>query len=418
MGLVPVGGDVAGLEACAAALDRARPGLTGAADTMSTEADDLVGDTGWNGDAATAFRGRWEQDATALVELSTAAGTVSSILTTLAAALSAAQLAMDAAVTAAQAAGLPVTPAGIPFGPYPPAQVVAVRTFAAASQAAQDAAQQARDVATVELHAVLVAVVPGSGEDDLLSTQDSAALGQVLRGYFTIPEGRSAELQSKVDALKQTYDDTRYERKHTPKGRAKGELTGRLAELRAERKVLATDAAAAERLASKFPLGKALSVSVADVLGSAGVELGGRAGRLADGLPGVDVVLAAGATWAQARQDHAEGWSWGHAIAADAGSNAVGLGVGLATDLIPYVGPFLAPITGYGAGAATYEATHEVPWGENIHDHGVPGGILTSAGQTASTVWQKDVVEMGPKLVDAAEHPVDTAESIWHGLGL
>jgi hypothetical protein len=99
-----------------------------------------------------------------------------------------------------------------------------------------------------------------------------------------------------------------------------------------------------------------------------------------------------------------------HAIAVDGGSNAA------ATDCIPYAGPFLAPFTSYGVGAHTYEAGHEGHWTENIHGDGVVKGLGESFADSGTATWDNDVVGMYHKVTNDAQHPGQTASSLWQGV--
>jgi len=157
-------------------------------------------------------------------------------------------------------------------------------------------------------------------------------------------------------------------------------------------------------------------MAMAPVDGGGVLQDSGKLSRLLDGLPAVDVVLGGFATWAQAKEDHEKGWGWTHAILVDGGSNAAAIGAGLATDCIPYVGPFLAPVTSYGVGAFAYEAGHEGHWTEHISDDGVVKGVWEGTVDTGKATWNTDVVGMYHKVSQDVQHPQDAAKSLWHGV--
>jgi uncharacterized protein YukE len=65
-----VAGDIAGLHAAARSLSGVVGEVRGSGEFLSKRVDALVGDAGWSGAAAEEFKGAWEQDSTAVVELS------------------------------------------------------------------------------------------------------------------------------------------------------------------------------------------------------------------------------------------------------------------------------------------------------------------------------------------------------------
>src|SRR4051794_14578471 len=147
-----VGGDIAGLQRIARSLSGVVPEITGSGEAVSKRVDALVGDAGWSGDAAEEFKGAWEQDSTAIVELGSCVRMVADCLKTLADGLAAAQRELDGAVSAAKDAGVPVTADGaVPPGVYTPAVLEAMREYSTASHAALTDAQDARDAATQTL---------------------------------------------------------------------------------------------------------------------------------------------------------------------------------------------------------------------------------------------------------------------------
>jgi hypothetical protein len=332
--------------------------------------------------------------------------------------LDAAQRQLDHAVSAAKSAGMPFGPDDQPVdGPYAGPAATASQQFSVDAKAAFQAAQDARDTATEILHEIAWAMMSGEGESTL-KVADMAALGLALKGYYTLPSEFAGDARTTLDKFNQQYKNTQYARKHSPAGsKAKAELTAELKEMRAERKLLQTDMAVAERFADHFKGGKLLSSSLGDLAPSMGMlQDGGKLSRLAGGVPVVDVVLGGLATWAQAKEDHEKGWSWTHAILADGGSNVAAIGAGLATDCIPYVGPFLAPVVSYGVGAWTNEAAHEGHWTEHIHEDGVIVGTGEGIWDITKATWNNDVVGMADKVKTEVTHPVDAAKSLWHGV--
>jgi uncharacterized protein YukE len=412
-----IAGDVAGLHAAARSLSGVVGEIRGSGEFLSKRVDALVGDAGWSGAAAEEFKGAWEQDSTALVELSDCVRLVGTCLATLATGLEAAQRQLDSAVSTAKDAGVPVSADGIvPPGVYTEPVLAAMRQYSTDSHAALQAAQDARDTATEELHEVVAAI---TGEStSFLKSADVAVLAASLKGYYAMPNEFAEDAKTKLNDFNRKYKDTQYARKHSPAGsQAKAALTDELRAMRADRKLLQTDLEAAEKIAGHFKAGRLLGSSIGDIADGLGVlQDSGKLSRVLDGLPAVDVVLGGFATWAQAKEDHEKGWGWTHAILVDGGSNAAAIGAGLATDCIPYAGPFLAPITSYGVGAFVYEAGHEGHWTEHINEDGVVQGVWEGTLDSGKATWNNDVVGMYDKLSSDVQHPGDAAKSLWHGV--
>jgi uncharacterized protein YukE len=391
--------------------------MRGSAEALSGRVDGLCGDAGWSGAAAEEFKGAWEQDATATVELSSCVQLAGTALADLASGLEAAQRQLDRAVSDALDAGVPVAADGaVPPGVYTAAVIAAMRNYSAASQAAEKAAQDARDTATETLHEITAAI---AGEPtSFLKSADVAVLAASLKGYYALPNEFADDAKGKLDDFNRKYKDTQFARKHSPAGsKAKASLTAELADMRAERRLLKTDLQAAEDLAGHFKGGHFLGSSLGDIADGLGaVEDGSRLSRLLDGVPAVDVVLGGFATWAQSKEDHEKGWSWTHAILVDGGSNAAAIGAGLATDCIPFAGPFLAPFTSYGVGAFGYEAGHEGHWNEHITEDGWVKGLGEGFADTGKATWDQDVVGMYHKVGHDIEHPKEAAKGLWHGV--
>jgi uncharacterized protein YukE len=412
-----IGGDIGGLQRVARSLSGVTAEMRGSAEVLSKRVDQLVGDAGWSGAAAEEFKGAWEQDSTAVVELSDCVKLAGKVLATLADGLEAAQQQLDHAVSAAQEAGVPVAGDGsVPPGVYTEPVLAAMRQYSGESAAAYRAAQEARETATEMLHEVTAAITGESSS--FLKSADVAILAASLKGYYALPNEYAEDAKTKLADFNSQYKDTQYARKHSPAGsQAKAELTAELQDMRAERKLLQTDAKAAEGIAGHFKGGHFLGSSLGDIADGFGVlQDGGKMSRLLDGIPAVDVVLGGFATWAQAKEDHEKGWGWTHAILVDGGSNAAAIGGGLATDCIPYVGPVLAPFVSYGVGAYGYEAGHAGHWTEHISEDGVLKGTWEGVADSGKATWDEDVVGMYHKVGHDVEHPQEAAKSLWHGV--
>jgi uncharacterized protein YukE len=414
---VKVDGDVNGLRAIARSLTGVVPEIVGSGEAVSKRVDVLVGAAGWSGDAADEFKGAWEQDSAAIVELSGCVKIVGNCLNDLANGLDGAQRLLDRAVSDAKDAGVPVTADGsVPEGEYPVEVVDAMQRFSTDSKAALTAAQDARDAASETLHAVTAAV---TGEStSFLKPADAAVLASVLRGYYTISTELSAKAKERLDDFNTEFENRRLAVKSTPgSSAARAALKADLPALIQMRKDLKTDLKSAERVADRFRGGRLLNTKVGDLVkGVVELEDAGRLSKLLDSLPGIDVVVAGLATWAQSKEDHEKGWSWTHAILADGGSNVAGLAAGVGADFIPGVGLYIAPFIGYGVGAFTYETTHEAHWDEHTYEDGVFHGLVEGTIDSGKATWNIDVVDMTKKVGSDAAHPVEAAKSLWQGV--
>ena len=412
-----IAGDVGGLHRVSGSLTGVVEEMRGSAEALSKRVDQLVGDAGWSGSAAEEFKGAWEQDSAAVVQLSGCVRLAGTVLGTLASGLEAAQRQLDQAVSDALDAKVPVAADGsVPPGVYPEPVLAAMGRYSTDRAAALQAAQDARDDASEMLHDIAAAI---TGEPTtFLKSADVAILAASLKGYYALPNEYAEDAKSKLADFNRKYKDTQYTRKHTPAGSPeKRALTAELAEMRAERKLLTTDLSAAEKLAGHFKGGHFLGSSLGDIADGLGVlQDGGKLSRLLDGVPAVDVVLGGFATWAQAKEDHEKGWSWTHSILVDGGSNAAAIGAGLATDCIPYAGPVLAPFVSYGVGAFGYEAGHEGHWNEHISEDGVVKGVAEGFADSGKATWDSDVVGVYHKVGNDLQHPQEAASSLWHGV--
>ncbi|MEU6220086.1 hypothetical protein ABZ845_21585 [Streptomyces sp. NPDC047022] len=87
----------------------------------------------------------------------------------------------------------------------------------------------------------------------------------------------------------------------------------------------------------------------------------------------------------------ADGWSWQHSIVVDGGAALGGLAVGAGVvAALPELGAVAAAGVG---GVVVITATNVLDhafhehWAEDIHDHGVVGGVLHGAHDVGSETW-------------------------------
>jgi uncharacterized protein YukE len=271
-----IAGDIGDLQRVSGSLTGVVEEMNGSAEALSKRVDLLVGDAGWSGSAAEEFKGAWEQDAAAVIQLGSCVKLAGTVLGTLAAGLEQAQHRLDQAVSDALDAGVPVSADGsVPPGVYAPPVLAAMKQYSTDRAAAEQAAQDARDEASDMLHDLTAAI---TGEPtSFLKSADVAILAASLKGYYALPNEFAEDAKSKLDAFNRGYKDTQYTRKHTPSGSPeKKALTAELAEMRAERKLLTTDLTAAEKLAGQFKGGHLLGSSLGDIADGLGVLQDGR----------------------------------------------------------------------------------------------------------------------------------------------
>lgn len=119
----------------------------------------------------------------------------------------------------------------------------------------------------------------------------------------------------------------------------------------------------------------------------------------------LDVAAAAACGLVEAKDDHDKGWSWQHSVVVDGGAALGGVAVGAGVvAALPVEGA--AALAGVGVVAAVGATSlldhsfHE-HWSEDIHDHGVVGGVLTGTGHV---------------LTGTKDDGVRMAKDIWHGV--
>ena len=406
--MTEIAGDIGGLNGIVFQMNQATSPLNDVVNALDGVVSRLVGDTGWNGDAAKLFTGVWEQDAAAVSILASNVGSACAAITTLVAALTSAQGECDAAARAAATAGVRFDPSG---GPTPGQQLTgaaatALTAYQGAVATAQAQAQQAREDAKAHLAAML-AILDPSASPDLMSASEGASISSLMHDYFYLPTGRRQAMLSKdISSLQDYYKQLKTGQ--TPLTRREAQQAG--ADIRKVVKSLTADKEAVEVFETETLKGKYLNTTIADLLDAEKVD--SRLIRIADQIPVLDLLAATVGTYAQAKYDHELGWSWNHAIAVDGASNVLGIGVEIVT---AETGP-LAPVFGYLATSALSEYTHNVTWDLNVHNHGVVAGVGLSVWQGADDTWNNDVVGGVEQAGNAVVHPIATVKKIWHGL--
>ncbi len=417
-----VGGDIGGLRQMADTLLGAVPNLQTVGKILSSGVDGLVNDAGWQGGAATSFRASWSKDAItggALAELVRSAGTV---LNELATNLAAAENAAHDAADLARGKGVPVGPNGVPgqlVVNNPPSakeqQAVSdLDSYGVAYNEAMQAAQHARLVAAKQLQQLYADVDPSKP----MSAGDKITAADYLRGLWAIDAERNRQAgKAALDELNEAVKDH---------NKALADLAAEEAKLRTAQQnlpktfklngewrasvekvsELETELSGIENSSTTMPYDRQLNFKLADAAESVrGLSALEKLPDFLKEIPVIDVAAAATTGVLEARTDHDEGWSWQHSLLVDGGAALGGLALGVgAVAAAPVEGVVATAALGgavvVGAGLVVDKAFHE-HWSEDIHDHGVVGGVLHGAGHVF-TETGKSLKGMG--------------EGVWHGI--
>jgi uncharacterized protein YukE len=424
-----VGGDIGGLRAMGDAWTKAKADLDGVVKPLGGHVDALVSDAGWQGDAAESFRAAWTTDAMTAGSISELVAAAGKVLTDLADELSTAETALHNAEDIAVGKGVPVGPKGVPgelTTNNPPTAddrkaIDALHDYGTFYQETMHTAQQARLNAAGDLQSLF-----DQSTAPQVSSGDKVTLYDYLRGLYAYDaehvraKGKDAKtkLDDALDAEKDAKKAMRTERKAFQKaGKALPKdwaAKGAYQDAAAEVKGLQEDISAMENGSSKLPYDRMLNYKVADAADA--LKLGEDLEKLPDFLkevPVLDVAAAATCGLLEAKDDHDKGWSWTHSVLIDGGAALGGLAAGAAAVALLPEAAGAAVVAGVG-GAVVIGATglidhglHE-HWSEDIHDHGVVGGVLTGTGHMFSETGG-DFVRLGGDVADAGK-------SVWHGI--
>ncbi|MFK8910516.1 WXG100 family type VII secretion target [Streptomyces sp. YS-3] len=429
-----VGGDIGGIRTMGDAYKNAKHDLESIVKPLGTVVEQLAKDAAWEGEAAESFRAKWSEDALTAGGFAELVHATGEILTTLADHLSAAESALQNAEDVAVKAGVPMGPKGVPgqlMTNNPPNDkeqkaIDALRDYAGVRDEILHTAQQARLDAAEALNKLY--------EEDTskVSTGDKVTIADYLRGLYAYDSERTRvkghDAATKLDDAKKEADaakkDLRAERKQWQKqGRTlPKDSPARLAYKDALTKLdgLETDIARAEHGSSALPYDHALNVKVADAADA--LKLGKGLEKLPDFLkeiPVVDVAAASVCGLLEAKDDHDKGWSWTHSVVVDGGAALGGLAAGtaataagvalVASSEITVPVAVVAGVGGavvIGATDLLDEAFHE-HWSEDIHDHGVIGGLWHGSGNVLS--------DTGQDMKRLADDAGDLGKKAWNG---
>ncbi|MEV7691500.1 WXG100 family type VII secretion target [Streptomyces bungoensis] len=415
-----VGGDIGGLRTMATTYKNAKDKLDDVVRPVTSAVEGLVHDAGWQGEAAEEFRAKWSEDALTAGAFATMVSDVGDILSTLADALSTCETALQNAEHVATTKGVAMGDKGVPLAlvtANPPSAadqktISAMTEYDTVRKQVMHTAQHARLVAADKLSGLYAQVT------DKVSTGDKITIADALRGLYAYDaeDARAggkkarAELDDAKAEAQAAKKEMRAERKAYQKaGRglpkdlpAKGAYGDAVMKVDSLEEAIAR----ADVGSSKLPYDRALNVKLADAADA--LRLGRGLEALPEFLkevPVLDVAAAAACGLVEAKDDHDKGWSWQHSVTVDVGAAVGGVVVGaLAVAAAPVEGAVAVAALGVGtavlATSVLDHAFHE-HWSEDIHDHGVIGGVLHGAGDVAS-----ETVDDGKRLV----------KDVWHGV--
>ena len=420
-----VGGDIGGLRTMADTYRNAKDKLDDVVRPLSQAVETLVTDAAWKGEAAETIRARWSEDALTAGAFANLVHDAGGVLDTLVQALSGCETALQNAESVAVHKGVPMGQKGVPqsFMTADPPSAEDRRTIGAFHEYDQvrqeilQTAQHARLVAADGLRA-LYAQATGT-----VSTGDKVTLADYLRGLYAYDaedaragaakardalDDAEAEETAAKKALRKERKAFQKAGKRLPKDLpAKGAYRDAVARVES----LETDIARADHGSTALPYDRALNVKLTDAAGA--LRAGEGLEKLPDFLkeiPVLDVAAAGACGLLEASDDHDKGWSWQHSVAVDGGANVGGLVAGTAiTAGLVAAAPFDVPVVvvaGVG-GAVVIGATGVIDhslhehWSEDIHDHGVVGGLLHGSGHVLSQTGD-DFVRL--------------KDDVWHGI--
>jgi uncharacterized protein YukE len=415
-----VGGDIGGLRTMAETYKNAKKKLEDVVHPLSSAVEELVGDANWKGDAAETFRAAWSEDALTAGAFAGLVHDAGDILDTLVGALSACETALQNAEHIAVKKGVPMGAQGAPlqFVTSDPPSADEQRTISAFGEYDKvrteilHTAQHARLVAADKLRGLYAQVTAP------VSPGDKITLADMLRGLYAYDaeDARAGgkEARTLIDGAKEeeraAKKELRAERKAYQKaGRSlPKDLPAKSAYRDAMTKVdsLEEDIARADHGSTKLPYDRALNIKLADAAEAL------RVGRSLEALPEflkevpvLDVAAAAACGLVEAKDDHDKGWSWQHSVVVDGGAALGGVAVGAGVvAALPVEGAValagVGVVAAVGATSLLDHSFHE-HWSEDIHDHGVVGGVLTGTGHV---------------FTETGDDGVRMAKDIWHGV--
>ncbi|MGW0767045.1 WXG100 family type VII secretion target [Streptomyces sp. NPDC002676] len=412
-----VGGDIGGLRTMAETYKNAKDKLDGVVKPLTRVVDQLATDASWKGEAADTFRGAWTKDSITAGAFAVLVHSAGTILGDLADALSTCETALQNAEHVAARGGVVTGGKGVPAPTVTSdaQHAHALSDYETARNEILHTAQHARLAAADKLRGLYQQV---TSKDDSVPDGDKITLADALRGLYAYDaeDARAGGIEARghldtaKDEARLAKKELRAERRAYQKaGKAlPKDLPAKTAYRDAMSKVesLEGDIARADHGSTRLPYDRQLNVKLADAADA--LRLGRSLERLPQFLreiPVLDIAAASAYGLLEAKGDHDEGWSWQHAVVVDGGAALGGLAIGAAvTAAAPVEGAVAVAAVGVGSAILASDvldhAFHE-HWSEDIHDHGVVGGLLHGTGNVLSETGD-DVVRL--------------KDDVWHGI--
>ncbi|MFI9719404.1 hypothetical protein ACIHFE_07065 [Streptomyces sp. NPDC052396] len=416
-----VGGDIAGLAAMGLAYTDAEKDLNGPLKPLGASVDSLVKTMGWQGESATAFLAKWSTDAMTAGAFSAFVSSVGKVLTDLSHDLKTAESSLHNAEDVAVRAGVTMRGQGQSMDPPAGADdkvVQARKDYETARAECLHVAQKARVDAAQKLNALYGQVTASSPD---LQTGDKITLADYLRGLYAIDaeahrargdkaaaqlDSAKKEMEASKAAMQAEVDALTKEGKELP-----AEFPAKSAYADAVKQVMQLDSTIKAADSGRLPADGPLNVKVADAAEALKLGRGLEAlPKFLREIPVVDVAAAGACGVLGAQADHDKGMSWKRAVVINGASNFGGLAAGTAVTALALADAPVAVAAGVGGvvvigGTMLIDNALHEHWKEDIHDHGVIGGLAFGSKHVAS-----ETVHDGWNLVKGA------GKGVWHGL--
>lgn len=433
-----IGGDIHGLSAYAGTLYGYVPEINDVSTALNGTVKQIVGASGWQGSAASAFTAAWDHDAQGAAALATVTSATGSIVDWLAVTLSKIESALEQAADQAAGKGVPIGANG------QPPQVCLANPAAEAWRAHYQGFYNQCMLDAVAARNKAAAALQGIGEEILgkhdasggdsggLSKSDLTAISDVLAGFLGLQTRYRGFVDLQVGHAKSALADAKTKAIEDAR-----QADGRFGTWSPEDRQAFTDAkstlssaesdlSAAQGNENWFTKVTGFSASDIPAVGDSVDGMGGVAGDLARagaGIPFVDVAAAGVGTYFSAQEDIAHGIPGYVAYPGEAAGNLAAVGVGGAVGIAATggaatvlgglgasglavslgaggAGVLAGGVVAYGVGDFAHNLINE-NWGADINKYGVVGGVFDGIGNSAVNTG-KDAVHLG--------------ESIWHGI--
>ncbi len=428
-----IGGDLGGLQAMGTAMKSAPESTQAVVAALGNQVEKVVGDAGWKGQAADAFRKAWTSTSIQVGGLATTVAGIGRTLGDLGDTLQ--QIEADLYNAAYEAKGrgaqigddgkpLPLAISGDPDSTEAKQARQAQQDYTDTYNSAIKLAQGFRLNAAKTISEVINPLRPDGKTSDF-TWDKRITLADYLRGLYAVPSEKNSqwgkELPDKIKDAQTTLDKATQDwRTAFDEYRLDGKAMpiddpARFGHIQAVNDLyhLETKLAAAEAGKGELPLSDALNTKLADMdkLAPELSKLAPKSLEFLKDIPVVDIAASGVVAEIQARDDIDRGQNSTKARVQDYAAAGVGLAAGAGTAALMagsapvWLTASAAGMAVIGVGDMVYEGFHE-HWGEDIHDRGVWNGTMHGIGNTGANTWG-DIKDLG----SSAGHAVT---DLWH----